>query len=87
MSDYFSVEHPIRLAHRGSRVLWPENTMRAFSGAVDDLGYAYLEIDVRLTADRVPVVVHDATLDRTTDGLLENIIGRSEHSGKGAVLD
>ncbi len=68
MSDYFSVEHPIRLAHRGSRVLWPENTMRAFSGAVDELGYAYLEIDVRLTADRVPVVVHDATLDRTTDG-------------------
>jgi len=68
VSDYFSVEHPIRLAHRGSRVLWPENTMYAFNGAVDDMGYSYLELDVRLTADRIPVVVHDATVARTTDG-------------------
>jgi glycerophosphoryl diester phosphodiesterase len=68
VSDYFSVEHPIRLAHRGSRVLWPENTMYAFERAVEDLGYHYLEIDVRLTADRVPVVFHDATLERTTSG-------------------
>lgn len=68
MSDYFSVEHPIRLAHRGSRVLWPENTMYAFERAVGELGYHYLELDVRLTADRIPVVFHDATLDRTTDG-------------------
>ncbi len=68
MSDYFSVEHPIRLAHRGSRVLWPENTMHAFRGAVEDLGFAYIELDVRLTADRIPVVIHDATIDRTTDG-------------------
>ena len=68
MSDYFSIEHPIRLAHRGSRVLWPENTMFAFAGAVEELGYHYLELDVRLTADRVPVVFHDATLERTTSG-------------------
>lgn len=68
MSDYFSIEHPIRLAHRGSRVLWPENTMFAFVGAVEELGYHYLELDVRLTADRIPVVFHDATLERTTSG-------------------
>jgi len=68
VSDYFSVEHPIRFAHRGSRILWPENTMHAFAGAVEDLGYHYLEIDVRLTADGVPVVFHDATVDRTTNG-------------------
>lgn len=68
MSDYFSVEHPIRFAHRGSRVLWPENTMYAFERAIEDFGYHYLELDVRLTADRIPVVFHDATLDRTTDG-------------------
>lgn len=67
MSDFFSVEHPIRFAHRGSRILWPENTMHAFAGAVEDLGYHYLEIDVRLTSDHVPVVFHDAKLDRTTD--------------------
>jgi glycerophosphoryl diester phosphodiesterase len=68
VSDYFSVEHPIRLAHRGSRILWPENTMYAFARAVEDLGYRYLEIDVRITADRVPVIIHDGTLDRTTSG-------------------
>ncbi|MGB9357899.1 MAG: glycerophosphodiester phosphodiesterase [Acidimicrobiia bacterium] len=68
MSDYFSIEHPIRLAHRGSRVLWPENTMFAFAGAVEELDYHYLELDVRLTADRIPVVFHDATLERTTSG-------------------
>jgi len=65
---YFAREHPIRFAHRGSRVLWPENTMYAFAGAVEDLGYRYLEIDVRLTRDRVVVVRHDATLERTTNG-------------------
>ena len=68
MSDYFSVEHPIRFAHRGSRVLWPENTLYAFERAIEDMSYRYLELDVRLTADRIPVVFHDATLDRTTDG-------------------
>lgn len=66
-TPYLSLEHPIRLAHRGSRVLWPENTMRAFQGAVD-LGYRYLELDVRVTVDGVVVVHHDATLDRTTSG-------------------
>ncbi len=64
---YLSLEHPIRFAHRGSRVLWPENTAPAFQGAVD-LGYRYLETDVRITRDRVVVVMHDATLERTTNG-------------------
>ena len=68
MSDFFSVEHPIRFAHRGSRILWPENTMHAFAGAVEGLGYNYLEIDVRLTSDHVPVIFHDAKLKRTTSG-------------------
>ena len=65
---YTALEHPIRFAHRGSRVLWPENTMYAFERAIDDLAYRYLEIDVRLTADREVVVFHDATLDRVTNG-------------------
>lgn len=67
MTSYLSREYPIRFAHRGSRVLWPENTAEAFQGAVD-LGYVYIETDVRITRDGVIVVFHDATLDRTTNG-------------------
>lgn len=65
---YFAGEYPIRFAHRGSRSLWPENTMHAFAEAVDGLGYRYVELDVQLTRDREVVVFHDATLDRTTNG-------------------
>ncbi|GMQ86545.1 MAG: glycerophosphodiester phosphodiesterase [Acidimicrobiia bacterium] len=68
MSDFFSVEHPIRFAHRGSSILWPENTMFAFNAAVEQHDYRYLELDVHLSADRVPMVLHDSKLDRTTDG-------------------
>lgn len=64
---YLSLEHPIRFAHRGSRVLWPENTMHAFDAAVSGLGYRYLELDVRCSGDGVPMVFHDATLERTTN--------------------
>ena len=63
---YLSREYPLRLAHRGSRELWPENTMMAFQGAVD-LGYRYIETDVQLTADDVVVVFHDNDLDRLTN--------------------
>ena len=67
MHPYLALEQPIRFAHRGSRILWPENTMEAFQGAVD-LGYRYLEVDVRKTSDDVVVVFHDATVDRVTNG-------------------
>ena len=60
------VEVPFGVAHRGSRILWPENTMIAFSGAVD-LGFEWLETDLHLTSDGTLVCIHDATLDRTTD--------------------
>lgn len=64
---YLSGEHPIRFAHRGSRILWPENTMHAFQEAVD-FGYRYIETDVRISKDGHVVVFHDATLERTTNG-------------------
>ena len=66
MHPYLDAEHPQRLAHRGSRLLWPENTAIAFQGAAD-LGYRYVETDVQMTRDRVVVVLHDPTLDRTTN--------------------
>jgi glycerophosphoryl diester phosphodiesterase len=67
MKPFLTHEHPIRFAHRGSRVLWPENTMPAFQGAVD-LGYRYLELDVHVASDGAVVVFHDDWLDRLTDG-------------------
>ena len=64
---YLSLEYPLRLAHRGSRELWPENTMASFQGAAD-LGYRYIETDVRITLDNVVVAFHDETLERITNG-------------------
>jgi glycerophosphoryl diester phosphodiesterase len=55
------------IAHRGASGSAPENTIAAFELAVAH-GADAIELDVRLTADRVPVVLHDATLDRTTTG-------------------
>jgi glycerophosphoryl diester phosphodiesterase len=58
---------PIVIAHRGSAVLWPENTLLAFRQALD-LGADILELDLRTTSDGEIVVLHDETVDRTTDG-------------------
>lgn len=57
----------LAFGHRGSARLWPENTLRAFRGAVA-VGAPALEMDLRATADGEIVVCHDATVDRTTDG-------------------
>ncbi len=54
------------VGHRGARALEPENTLRAVRkgmGCAD-----YVEVDARLTRDGIAVVIHDPTLDRTTDG-------------------
>lgn len=55
------------MAHRGSMLLWPENTMTAFQEAVD-LDYRYLETDLQMSKDGKLVTLHDDTLDRTTNG-------------------
>lgn len=56
-----------RTAHRGGSLLAPENTLVAFERAVG-LGVDALEFDVRPTRDDQVAVIHDATVDRTTDG-------------------
>lgn len=55
------------IAHRGASAYAPENTVAAFDEAIR-LGAAAIEFDVRVTADGVPVVLHDETVDRTTNG-------------------
>jgi glycerophosphoryl diester phosphodiesterase len=55
------------IAHRGASGSAPENTLPAFELAVRQ-GADAIELDVRLSRDGVPVVLHDSTLDRTTDG-------------------
>lgn len=55
------------VGHRGASGTFPENTILAFDRAREQ-GVDAIEFDVRGTADGVPVVIHDATLDRTTDG-------------------
>src|SRR6266508_4424456 len=54
-------------AHRGASATEPENTLRAFRRALD-IGAEGIEFDVHLTADRVPVVIHDRNVARTTNG-------------------
>ena len=59
---------PLLIAHRGGSLLAPENTLAAFRRALDWWRADLLEIDVQPTADGECVVLHDPTVDRTTDG-------------------
>ena len=54
------------IGHRGARAVEPENTLRAIRAGMRCA--RYVEVDVRLTRDRVPVILHDAGLERTTEG-------------------
>lgn len=54
-------------SHRGGGATAPENTLPAIDAALTQ-GFEYVEVDVALTADRHAVLMHDATVDRTTDG-------------------
>jgi len=57
---------PEIIAHRGNAADFPENTLQALESAVE-LGLRHVEFDVQLTADKVPVVFHDADLARVAD--------------------
>jgi len=56
--------NPLVIAHRGASLIAPENTLAAFALAMES-GADGIELDVRLSRDGVPVVIHDATLRRT----------------------
>ncbi len=60
-------QRPLIMAHRGGAGLWPENTIYAFESALA-LGADILETEIRGTADGVLVLLHDSSVDRTTNG-------------------
>ena len=66
------------IAHRGDSRVTPENTLPAFESAIS-VGADLVELDYHLSADQVPVVMHDHTLDRTTNS-------RAVWSRKGALV-
>ena len=58
---------PLCIAHRGAFVEAPENTLKSFKMAIE-MGADMIELDVHLTKDRRVVVIHDDTIDRTSNG-------------------
>jgi glycerophosphoryl diester phosphodiesterase len=66
-NPWVSPERPLVIAHRGHSIEVPENTMEAYRRAID-LGTGMIECDVNRTRDDELVMIHDWTLDRTTNG-------------------
>lgn len=68
MNGFLTPRHkPIIIAHRGASKAEPENTMAAFARAVE-LGADAIELDVQLSLDKKIVIMHDRTVNRTTNG-------------------
>ncbi len=64
----FHYKHEVTVAgHRGDPAHYPENTMRSFESAIEK-GADMIETDIHVSKDGVLVLIHDATVDRTTDG-------------------
>ena len=60
-------QYPLVIAHQGGNEVWPGETIYAFEQAVE-LGVDILEMDAHITADGVLVLLHDESVDRTTNG-------------------
>lgn len=67
MKDWCSAPQPLIIGHRGASAEAPENTLAAFGLALE-MGADGVELDVQLSADGRVVIIHDATVDRTTNG-------------------
>ncbi len=61
------IKLPKIIGHRGVAAYAPENTLEGIHTAAD-MGVEWVELDVKLTKDQVPIIFHDDTLDRTTNG-------------------
>ena len=65
--DWYKAPTPLIIGHRGASAVMPEHTLAAFALAAEQ-GADGVELDVRLAADGKVVVIHDDTVDRTTNG-------------------
>src|SRR5271170_4708859 len=64
---FFAATQIIVISHRGEHLAHPENTLPAFQAAIE-AGADFFELDVRTTSDGKLVLMHDSTVDRTTNG-------------------
>ncbi len=62
-----TINLPKLIGHRGVKDLCPENTIESITKAFD-IGLKYVEVDVKISKDEIPILLHDDTLDRTTNG-------------------
>jgi glycerophosphoryl diester phosphodiesterase len=79
----------LNIAHRGSSGIHPENTLTAFLAAADE-GAQMCELDVQATRDGAVVVMHDETVDRTTNGhgaVAQLTLGEIQRLDAGAKFD
>ena len=67
MTQKKTLKLPKLIGHRGVKDLCPENTLVSISRAFE-IGLNFVEVDVKISKDRVPILLHDDTLDRTTNG-------------------
>ena len=67
MTQRKKIKLPKLIGHRGVKNLCPENTLESINKAFD-LGLTYIEVDVKISKDEIPILLHDDTLDRTTNG-------------------
>ena len=68
LSSFISFsQNPIIIAHRGASAYAPENTLESFEKAIQ-MGASVIETDVHQTKDSVVVIMHDLSVDRTTNG-------------------
>jgi glycerophosphoryl diester phosphodiesterase len=58
----------LKIGHRGAKGHLPENTLASFEKAIE-LGVDMIELDIRLSLDKIPMVIHDTTVDRTTSSV------------------
>lgn len=69
LENFMKLKNPcvIGVNHRGFNEVAPENTLPAFKLSIEK-GFAWVETDISFTSDNVPVLLHDDTIDRTSDG-------------------